>query len=241
MKKHIIHAVAALCMSAALTVTALADTSYGGDGWGCTFTAEAKLEASFQTTDVTSAIAGLQPGDEAIITIEMTNEHSDDTDWWMRNEVLSSLEDGSNAAGGVYTYRLSYTDQGGEETVLFSSEGVGGESEDGLRGATTNLDDYFYLDTLSQNESGNISLLVALDGETQGNAYQNTLADLQMDFAVELHQDTRGTVTRIMGGPKTGDDSALLPYVIIAGVSGVTILLIAFWGRKNRKEEEAQT
>lgn len=240
MKKHIIRTLAALCMTAVLTVTAFADTSYGGDGWGVTFTGDEKLESSFQTTDLARTIAGLQPGDEAIITLTATNEHSDSTDWWMRNEVLSSLEDGSIAAGGVYSYRLSYTGADGRETVFFSSDGVGGESEDGLRSATTNLDDYFYLDTLEQNESGYLTLLVALDGETQGNSYQNTLADLQMEFAVELHQDTRGTVTRILGGPKTGDSSELLPYVIIAGISGVTILLIALWGRKNRKEEEAQ-
>ena len=235
MKKHIIRALMALCMTAALTVTALADTSYGGDGWGVTFTDSAKMESSFETSDVTRAIAGLQPGDEAVLNLSVTNEHSDDTDWWIKSEFLTSLD--SSAAGGVYTYELTYTGADGGETVLFSSSSISSES----RAALENLEDYFYLDTLSQNESGNISLLVALDGETQGTAYQNTLADLQMDFAVELHQDTRGTVTRIMGGPKTGDDSALLPYVIIAGVSGVTILLIAFWGRKTRKEEEAQT
>ena len=36
---------------------------------------------------------------------------------------------------------------------------------------------------------GIITLEVALDGETQGNSYQDTLADLQMNFAVELRDD----------------------------------------------------
>ena len=238
MKKHIIRTLAVLCMTAALTVSALADTSYGGNGWGCTFTEDAKLESSFQTSDVTSAIAGLQPGDEAVITLDVTNEHEDSTDWWMKSEVLFSL---NSAEGGVYTYDLTYTGADGEETVLFSSSAVSGDEEEDT---LANLEDYFYLDTLAQGESGHLSLLVALDGETQGNAYQNTLADLQMEFAVELHRDTNGTnttTTRVQSGPKTGDDSELLPYIIVAGISGVTILLIAFWGRKNRKEEEAQT
>ena len=42
------------------------------------------------------------------------------------------------------------------------------------------------LDTLAKGDKGRITLEVELDGETQGNDYQNTLADLQMNFAVEL-------------------------------------------------------
>ena len=57
---------------------------------------------------------------------------------------------------------------------------------EGLKEATSSLKEYFYLDTLSRNQSGVITLEVALDGETQGNDYQDTLADLQMEFAVEL-------------------------------------------------------
>ena len=44
------------------------------------------------------------------------------------------------------------------------------------------MEDYFYLDRLDKNETGTVELEVGLEGETQGNAYQNTLAKLQLNF-----------------------------------------------------------
>ena len=47
------------------------------------------------------------------------------------------------------------------------------------------MTDFFYLDRLDSGKSGKVSLTVALDGETNGNGYQNTLARLQMAFAAD--------------------------------------------------------
>ena len=47
------------------------------------------------------------------------------------------------------------------------------------------LEEFFYLDRLVPGGDGIVTLKVELDGETQGNTYQNTLASLQMNFAVE--------------------------------------------------------
>lgn len=66
-----------------------------------------------------------------------------------------------------------------------------------------------------------MELTVALDGETQGNDYQNTLADLQVNFAVQLNdtatpnQPSKNTSTWV----KTGDDTNLVPYFIAAGAA----------------------
>lgn len=64
------------------------------------------------------------------------------------------------ANGGAYAYRLAYTNSLGEETVLYSSENVGGEKNteagEGLREATDSLDEFFYLDRL---EAGTKSYL----------------------------------------------------------------------------------
>lgn len=172
----------------------------------------------------------------------------------------------------INTYRLAYTNKDGEKETLFDSDTVGGESTndvisrmgEGLRGATNALKDYFYLDTLAHGDGGMITLEVALDGETQGNDYQDTLADLQMNFAVELQAgeptsnrrttddpddpDNPGTaeepgpsgsVSRT-GVVRTGDDSRILLYTAVSGISGLVLLLwciYSFREQRRRREE----
>ena len=171
----------------------------------------------------------------------------------MTNEVLSSLEDDSEAAGGAYTYILTYTDAEGEENVLYSSETVGGLDESarpeevgvGLNEATYALDDYFYLDTYSCGQGGTITLQVVLDGETQVNSYMDTLARLQMNFAVEyvpgltfvdetVPEDSviRTTIVR------TGDDTNLVPFFIAMACSGGLLLALAVYSLRQGKKEK---
>jgi hypothetical protein len=175
----------------------------------------------------------------------------------MTNKVLSSFEDNSVANGGAYTYELIYTGPDGTQNILYSSESVGGDTAnggEGLHEATGALEDYFYLDTLTEGQSGSISLKVALDGETQGNDYQNTLANLQLNFAVELTTQSSGqaettasgsstnttqtTTTTRQKAVKTGDDTQLLPYVVAMAVSGVIVLIVAILLLKKSKKEQ---
>ncbi len=253
-----------------------AETYYGDESWKVAFTSEKKMESSFSTADINDVVGGMQPGDNVIITLDLKNENNTTTDWYMRNEVLYSLEDRSankETSGGAYTYRLTYTNKDGEVQSLFDSDTVGGESAadtisrmgEGLKSATNALKDYFYLDTLSKGVGGTITLEVALDGETQGNDYQNTLADLQMDFAVELRDtaggggggggDTPGTPnppntpgtpdepdsnTSRTGVVRTGDENPILLYTAISGITGLLLLLFCiyqFREYKKRREE----
>ena len=89
-------------------------------------------------------------------------------------------------------------------------ETVGGESEQaerqGLYEATSGLEDSFYLDTLKSGEAGEISLRVALDGETQGNDYQNTLARLRLNLAVEETDGNNGGNNGNGNGGGNGED-----------------------------------
>lgn len=264
----------ALCL-AVPDLPVRAETFYGDDSWQVEFTSEKKMESTFTTADLNDVISGMQPGDNVIITLDLKNEHQTTTDWYMRNEVLYSLEDRSanqETGGGAYTYRLAYTNKDGEKETLFDSDTVGGESTndvisrmgEGLRGATNALKDYFYLDTLARGDGGMITLEVALDGETQGNDYQDTLADLQMNFAVELRAgeptpnrrttdnpddpDNPGTaeepgpsgsVSRT-GVVRTGDDSRILLYTAVSGISGLVLLLwciYSFREQRRRREE----
>lgn len=241
---------ASLLVAMAMTsVTAYAETSYGNSDWSVTFTNEKKMVSNFKTADLNDAIYGIQPGDNVIITLALKNENNTATDWYMTNEVLYSLEDRSanaGTSGGVYTYKLTYTGPGGEEDVLFDSDTVGGEGAsgagEGLRQATDALSDYFFLDTLKKGQSGKIVLEVALDGDTQGNDYQNTLADLQMNFAVELN--TTGTNTTQNTNPgtsadivRTGDEMTLTPFIIVACVTGTLLLLFGFYAQREREKE----
>ena len=98
----------------------------------------------------------------------------------------------------------------------------------GLHEATGALQNYFYLDSLKTGQSGTITLYVALDGETQGNSYQDTLADLQMNFAVEKVGNRKVV--------KTGDETRLLPlYVAMLG-SGVPLLVMSVQDLRRRRE-----
>ena len=207
------------------------------------------MESTFRTADLDDAVSGLQPGDDITFTLRLSNDSEAVTDWYMTNRVLYSLEDRSTnaaTAGGAYTYFLSYTNAAGEENVLFSSDTVGGEhvseAGEGLHEATDALQDFFYLDTLSGSQAGTIVLRVALEGETQGNDYQDTLADLAMNFAVELKEAApEPGAPRII--VKTGDDRNLLPYYVAMAVSGVLLLILAIdnvrrRARAKRKEQE---
>lgn len=239
-----------LCLAGGLTLQVHAETFYGDSDWRVEFTPDSEMDSNFQTADLAEAVSGLQPGDSIIFNMNLKNNNGSATDWYMVNEVLYSLEDrsaNSGTGGGAYTYILSYTDKNGEETTLFSSDTVGGESrdqgEDGLHGATEALEEYFYLDTLATGESGEIQLTIALDGETQGNDYQDTLADLRMNFAVETNTsetspnppgDT-GSRTEIV---KTGDEWNLVPLYIAMAASGALLLLLGIYSLKRSREEK---
>ncbi len=232
-----------------------AEEHKGDDGWSVEFTGK-EMVSNFSTGSLADVILAMQPGDTASITLELKNDADIATDWYMTNEVLSSLEDSQEVAGGgAYTYILDYTDKDGAVTTLYSSESVGGEKayygREGLHEVSDSLEEYLYLDRLMAGEQGQINLMVALDGETQGNAYQNTLADLQMNFAVE--KATAPEIPETPGKPRTpeasgrlvrtGDNNSIGLWSAIALVSGLLLLAVALVRRKKEKkrpgEEEA--
>ena len=237
MKKKIFSILLILCLLGSLSVCAYAEHYYGSSNWYVTFTSAGKIVDNLDQKEWNDDLAGLQPGDDLTMTITLTNKNGSNTNWYMKNEVLKSLEDksaNSATAGGGYSYLLTYTDPNGVVDELYNSDTVGGEHKagerEGLREATSNLEDYFYLDTMAPNQSAKITLKVALDGETQGNDYQDTLANLMMKFAVEL---TNTTTTRA-NPVKTGDDTDLNPYYIAMFLSGLVLLYFVLDGITDR-------
>ena len=90
-----------------------------------------------------------------------------------------------------------------------------------------------------------MTLVVRLDGETEGNDYFNTLAKLKMKFAVEPQEaegkkgkDTTRTVHRTI--VQTGDETNLFPLFVIVGVAGAALLVLAIVSLRLRKKEREE-
>ncbi|MBE6010373.1 MAG: LPXTG cell wall anchor domain-containing protein [Lachnospiraceae bacterium] len=232
----------ALAAMMSLTVPAMAMSFTGDPNWSVTFNQDNNMEENFKAGQIQDVMNQMEPGDDATITLTLKNDNDTTTDWYMTNEVIESLEESAKvASGGAYSYYLSYNDD-----VLYDSTTVGGEGTSkagvGLHQATNALDDFIYLDTLKKGESGKITLKVALDGETQGNDYQDTLAKLQMQFAVELAPEgttvTKNNVINQTKVVKTGDQN-MSPYAIAGGIAGVILLVLAIMSAKRRRQQMA--
>lgn len=235
-------------------ITVCAEDYEGGDGWVVTFDGE-KMSSTFDRADIDEEIyEKLQPGDSVELHVELKNTYNGETDWYMSNEDLKSLEDSQSVAeGGAYTYQLKYINASGAEMILYN-ENVGGddtEGGEGLHQITEPLDEYLYLDRLAPNASGEVILKVSLDGETQGNDYQDTLAILQMNFAVELVDNTPIVTTVKVPGqpttpsgntvttPRTGDDTPLMLFSMMTLISGlICVGMVIFLAAKKRREEK---
>ena len=254
-KRLLVLGLAALTVLAS-SVTGFAEDRQGASGWQVVFDGK-KLESNFSTANMDDEIYNMQPGDSVELTITLKNEYDKgQADWYMKNQVLQTLEDSGNISGGAYDYLLTYTDADGQTTTLYSSEKFGGEGRYngvGLKGATTTLDDYFYLDRMGKDDSGVVKLKVALDAETLVNDYQNTLARLQMDFATELVEAAagggdgsgdgsggNGTTTPGSGRSpvKTGDQTKIMLYIVLTLAAGLVLLFMGIMRLRRDREEE---
>lgn len=248
MKKRLCSLFLILLLTAGSVMTAHAEDYVGGKGWYVRFTGN-KMESNFKSSDIADAVSTLLPGDSMTINISLENNDKSATDWYMTNTVLQSLEDSQNVAGGsVYTYVLTYKNSKGETETLYSSENVGGETVsragEGLHQAVDSLKDYFYLDKLDKEAKASITLRVALDGETHGNVYQDTIARLQMNFAVEkLQGDTQSRregneIYKVGNDVRTGDQMQILMWSLLALLSGIAFMGLAMASRKRRGGED---
>lgn len=265
MKRKMIRPVTVLMLLACLLLPAHAEEYTGSHDWNVTFDGS-KIVSTFATDDLSDSVSQIQPGDTITLSVTLNNNAASATNWYMTNEVLKSLEDG-DAEGGAYTYCLTYAGPGGE-TVLYDSDSVGGDDSGGLLDATKALKEYTYLDRLEAGASARVDLEIGLDGETQGNAYQDTLASLQMNFATEQVANapvgttpTPSATAQVSPSPsaglgggtsptpapgsamktsniKTGDESSLGLWTAILVLSGAAAVLLIVFGVKNRKKEE---
>lgn len=242
MRKAIIPSVIAIATALTSPATALAEHLKGSSDWNVTYTSAGKMEDNYSESGFEADIKQLQPGDDLTVSVTMNQENDAESDWYVSNEVLKSLEAG-DAEGSGYGYVLSYEGPGGSKEI-YRSATVGGTGSQGLLEATSSLDDYFYLDTLSKGQRGKLVLVVSLDGETELNAYFNKFARIKLMFAVE-DRGKSGTSGRngSDGKPhdivKTGEETNLLPMYVAMMASGVGLAIIVLWdGKRQRKGEE---
>lgn len=257
MKKKIVCLLAAACLFVSgFSQPVYAEEHKGSTSWVVTFDGK-KMQSNFKSSEMAEEVYQIQPGDTIELQVKLKNTGNYEADWYMTNEVLQSLEDSQEAAGGgAYTYILTYVDNKKKKTVLYNSESVGGEGEaggeEGLYQATGTLSDYFFLDSLKKGQSGTVHLTVGLDGETQGNGYQDTLAQLQMNFAVdegaavvsakktEAHKQVGDPLVSSTARnlPKTGDETSLAPYCAAALLSGMILLVAGLLLLKRNREDD---
>ncbi len=225
MKKIIVSLLLVTLLVIGSVATAYGESYNGPDGLYVTYDGK-KLDSNLNLADI---LDDLQPGDDITIKVALNNNAEGETDWWMKNDVIKTFEESSKASGGAYTYVLSYN---GEE--IYNNQALGGDAvvnnKEGLEKADASLEDFFFLEMLTKGQKREVVLKVALDGETQGNAYMDTIANLDLVFAVEPRETKQVIV-------KTGDTTVILPYIAM-GLAGLVLLIaVLVFGRKKAKEQ----
>ena len=193
-----------------------------------------ELVSDYSAGDVAAAINDIQPGDTMTLKVVVTNSSDKDISVWMSNSILQSLEDNGTATDGAYTYRLTSDRQ--EEAIYDSM--VGGSDTTGGVGLyqTDNaLEEFFYLTDLAAGDSTTVTLVISLDGNTQGNTYQEATATIALEFAVEEAATTNPPTPT----PHTGDEFPLLPVCLVTGISGLVLLALALGRMRRAKGGEA--
>ena len=229
--------------------------SYEENG-SCYFNGK-KIVSTFSSEKVNDTIRNLEPGDEATFEVEFENRYDGTTHWYMKNEALETLEQSyDRTENGGYTYKLTHVGPDGDETVLFDNSKVGGAGEDGhsyaikprssqashgyentgegLHQATNATDEWFFIQTLENGESGKTRLYVKFDGESEVNDYMDTAGELMVAYAVEL--DTDKPYRRV----NTGDETKLLMYIATMLAAMLMLIFTIMSYRKDRRMAKAE-
>ena len=232
--------VAALAL--AFPTAAFAEHLSGSTAWEVKFNSNGTLTDNFKKERWTDDVKNLQPGDDITLSVKLIHENATQADWYISNTVISSLEDSKKGAeGSAYEYVLSYAGPT-QSRELYNSQAVGGTGTEGLVETNKALEDFTYLETLSQGQTAAVTLKITLDGETEGNAYFETLARLKMAFAVEpVVNQTPNTVTRVNRRVvQTGDQERLFPFYVAMVVSGALFVGFAVQGIRQRRAEREE-
>ncbi|MCI9129621.1 MAG: LPXTG cell wall anchor domain-containing protein [Eggerthellaceae bacterium] len=237
--------VAAVALQLCLVTAAHAETISAG--WTVTFTQDGKMTSDHaaQKAAIDEALSSLLPGDTFSLDVKLENQNSARTGWYMSADVLDTLEKADNSAsGGAYKYKLLYN-----SNEIYSSDNVGGTGSMGFKEIANATGEWFWLGYIDSGQSGNVSLQMSLDGETQNNDYMNTVGTLGMQFAVEFN-DGGGKRVVVEGDevtpqqqgnpmPQTGDTMGTALMLLAAGAAAAGAGAFAISRRKASKRSDS--
>lgn len=216
------------CAGAAFAVSSHYD-------WDVTYTADEKMVSTYDQNAMREAIKMMQPGDDLSLDVTVKNQDDRSTEWYMNTEVTKTLEEASRASNGAYTYSLTFNG-----TDIYRSDSVGGDdSAEGLKEVSLATGTWLYLGSLAPNASGEVTINMALDGESQRNNYMNTLGNLDVQFGVE---NTPGgdvdRASRIISSDlaQTGDELNFGLEILLIALCAFFAVLTSLSLRKDRKE-----
>ncbi len=214
-----------------------------------------------------AVIENTMPGDTIVYSIDYYNDSTSDAEIFMSADVVKTLEEGSKASGGAYSYKIETENS---SQPLFVSQTVGGDATDDanalmgllqVNGAERNGNTYFSLGTTSANSKGKVTITVVLDGNSQNNSYMSTLGTLEIKFGAEpINNDTvvnhnkvvQKVVQTLSGGtqiveinddkmPTTGNPrtgDSIIPLVICTIALLFGLLLILWYFKTTNKKRE---
>ena len=256
-KKIMIVLTLTIAMVMGLTLNALAESRTVNGS--CYFNG-GKIVSDFDSDMVNDTIRGLEPGDDVTFEVAFENRYKETTHWYMKNEALATLEQSyDRAENGGYTYTLTHVSPDGEETVLFDNSAVGGAGTDGhsyaispknsrtshgtentgegLHQATNATDDWFFIQSLEEGQSGMTRLYVKFDGESEVNDYMDTAGELLVAYAVELDTDKPDKPKRRVD---TGDSTNFVMYLAVMLTSMLMLIFTIMSYRKDRRTAAAK-
>ncbi len=273
MKKKLINIVLALTVVIAgfAGTNMVAQAEEVGVDWTVTYTGSS-IESNYEEkygSSTHATISDAMPGDTLYYEVTYVNGTSAAATFYMNAGVVATLEAGSEATGGAYSYNI--TNNG---TTIFNSNTVGGDNTTtvGLDQVDQGESAYLSLGSVAAGESGVVRVSISLDGNTQDNSYMSTLASLDIQFGAEPTSDAdsgestvetvKNTIVKSVvtvledgtevviiddddvpltngGNPQTGD--SIMPIVIcaIALLIGLMFIIWYFIMTRNQRREEA--
>lgn len=245
----------AVVLSLAAVTPAFAETIE--KEWTVEFTGTAMTDQG--SADIVKELRGMQPGDSAKFTVVMYEKSDKSADWYMKNKVLESMEK-SLRSGGSYSYKLTYTDPTGAQKVIITNEVVSGDTgtgaTKGLFDATEATGEYFFLDTLGPQACALMTLEVAIDGETHGNTYFDSAAQIQLQFAAEptdkpgkegdprqpknppAKQDDKPVKSDPKKLSQTGDTLAVGMVAVVALLAAAVLVSVGLHQRRQKRNDK---
>lgn len=220
MKKRIITGliVSFLCAFSFIGVNAASNPTVTFDG-------TSTLKYSEDANNFSQVFQGMHAGESRTLNIDLVNKSDKDVDFFMKTEILNSLEEGMAANGAGYHVSLKLI-KGSNETYIFGSDegALVGANENGLYDLNGALNENYLITALDANEEATLALTIVIDGATARNEYQATTGEIQFDFSVSYEESI---ATNIINRVVTGDPTTVSMLIAVLLIAGATIYVSA--------------